>query len=110
MITSSNSLFRERDAHSNARRYFTPCPVPGCPTYEPNSNDGEYAQPFRHIQYKRIPSFRPIAIGVFLSRCERSIFFFCALPRESPDHRGTRELAKRVPSLPTLRGLRRVRQ
>jgi hypothetical protein len=41
--------------------YFTPCPVPSCPTYEPNSNDGEYAQPFRHIQYKRTPSFRPIA-------------------------------------------------
>ena len=41
--------------------YFTPCPVPSCPTYEPNSNDGEYAHPFRHIQYKRTPSFRPIA-------------------------------------------------
>jgi hypothetical protein len=26
------------------------------PTYEPNSNDGEYAQPFRHIQYKRTPN------------------------------------------------------
>jgi hypothetical protein len=22
--------------------YFTPCPVPGCPAYEPNSKDGEY--------------------------------------------------------------------
>src|SRR6202790_5550786 len=41
--------------------YFTPCPVPSCPTYEPNSNDCEYSQPFRHIQYKRTPSFRPIA-------------------------------------------------
>jgi hypothetical protein len=41
--------------------YFTPCPVASCPTYEPNSNDGEYAHSFRHIQYKRTPSFRPIA-------------------------------------------------
>jgi hypothetical protein len=41
--------------------YFTPCPVPSCPTYEPNSNDGEYAHPFRHIQYKRTASLRPIA-------------------------------------------------
>jgi len=41
--------------------YFTPCPVPSCPAYEPNSNDGEYSQPFRHIQYKRIASLRPIA-------------------------------------------------
>src|SRR5579863_4702813 len=29
--------------------------------YEPNSIDGEYAHPFRHIQYKRTPSLRPIA-------------------------------------------------
>ena len=41
--------------------YFTPCPVPSCPTYEPNSKDCEYSQPFRHIQYKRTPSFRPMA-------------------------------------------------
>ena len=41
--------------------YFTPCPVPSCPAYEPNSIDGEYSQPFRHIQYKRTPSLRPIA-------------------------------------------------
>jgi hypothetical protein len=41
--------------------YFTPCPVPSCPAYEPNSNDGEYLQPFRHIQYNRIASLRPIA-------------------------------------------------
>ena len=41
--------------------YFTPCPVPSCPTYEPNSKDCEYSQLFRHIQYKRTPSFRPIA-------------------------------------------------
>jgi hypothetical protein len=41
--------------------YFTPCPVPSCPAYEPNSIDGEYAQPFRHIQYKRTASLRPIA-------------------------------------------------
>jgi hypothetical protein len=38
--------------------YFTPCPVPSCPAYEPNSNDCEYSQPFRHIQYKRTPSLR----------------------------------------------------
>jgi hypothetical protein len=41
--------------------YFTPCPVPSCPTYEPNSNDGEYSQPFRHIQYNRTAKRRPIA-------------------------------------------------
>jgi hypothetical protein len=41
--------------------YFTPCPVPSCPAYEPNSNDGEYSQAFRHIQYKRTPSLRPMA-------------------------------------------------
>jgi hypothetical protein len=38
-----------------------PCPVPSCPAYEPDSNDGEYSQPFRHIQYNRIASLRPIA-------------------------------------------------
>jgi hypothetical protein len=31
------------------------------PAYEPNSNDGEYSQPFRHIQYNRTASRRPIA-------------------------------------------------
>ena len=41
--------------------YFTPCTVPSCPAYEPNSNDGEYSQPFRHIQYNRIANRRPIA-------------------------------------------------
>ena len=41
--------------------YFTPCTIPSCPAYEPNSNDGEYSQPFRHIQYNRIASLRPIA-------------------------------------------------
>src|SRR5882762_1356143 len=41
--------------------YFPPCPVPSFPAYEPNSNDREYSHPFRHIQYKRTPSFRPIA-------------------------------------------------
>jgi hypothetical protein len=40
--------------------YFTP-PVPSCPAYEPNSIDGEYAQPFRHIQYRRTPNLCPIA-------------------------------------------------
>src|SRR5271170_1758053 len=49
--------------------YFTPCPVPSCPSYEPNSSDGEYAQPFRHIQYKRTASRRPIAtLAMFLCR------------------------------------------
>src|SRR6266852_7402599 len=41
--------------------YFTPCPVPSCPAYEPNSNDCEYSLPFRHIQYKRTARRRPIA-------------------------------------------------
>src|SRR5215472_16199726 len=41
--------------------YCTPCLVPGFPTYEPNSNEGEYSHPFRRIQYKRIPSRRPMA-------------------------------------------------
>jgi hypothetical protein len=51
--------------------YFAPCLVPSCPAYEPNSNDGEYSQPFRHIQYKRTPSFHPIAtLAMFL--CRRS--------------------------------------
>src|SRR5437667_8885494 len=38
-----------------------PCLVSGFPTYEPNSNEGEYSHPFRHIQYKRIAILRPIA-------------------------------------------------
>jgi hypothetical protein len=41
--------------------YFAPCPVTSCPAYEPNSNDREYSHPFRHIQYNRIASLRPIA-------------------------------------------------
>src|SRR6202034_615986 len=41
--------------------YFTPLPVPSCPAYEPNSKDCEYSHPFRHIQYNRIASLRPIA-------------------------------------------------
>jgi hypothetical protein len=41
--------------------YLTPCPVPSCPAYGPNSNDCEYSQPFRHIQYKRTANRRPIA-------------------------------------------------
>ena len=41
--------------------YFAPCGVTSCPAYEPNSNDCEYSQPFRHIQYNRIASLRPIA-------------------------------------------------
>jgi hypothetical protein len=31
--------------------YFTPCPAPSCPAYEPNSTAREYSQSFRHIQY-----------------------------------------------------------
>jgi len=49
---------------------FTPCPVPSPPTYEPNSIDGEYSHLFRHIQYKRIASLRPIATLAML-RCRR---------------------------------------
>ena len=41
--------------------YFTPCPVSSCPAYEPNSKEGEYAELFRHIQYKRTAMRRPIA-------------------------------------------------
>ncbi len=38
-IPSSNSLGRERDAPSSPRcSTFTPCPVPSCPAYEPNSH------------------------------------------------------------------------
>ena len=49
--------------------YFQPCPVPGCPTFELNSNDGEYSQPFRHIQYKRTPRRRPNAtLAILLCR------------------------------------------
>jgi hypothetical protein len=40
-----------------------PCPVPGRSAYEPNSIDGEYAQQFRHIQYKRTPSLRHRDLG-----------------------------------------------
>jgi len=41
--------------------YFAPWTVPSCPAYEPNSKDCEYSQPFRHIQYNRIASLRPMA-------------------------------------------------
>ena len=41
--------------------YSPPCRFSSCPAYEPNSNEGEYSQPFRHIQYKRIAILRPIA-------------------------------------------------
>jgi hypothetical protein len=61
-ITCSNSLLEGAGCPTKwTAFYFTPCPVPSCPAYEPNSIDGEYSQPFRHIQYKRIPSLRPIA-------------------------------------------------
>ena len=49
--------------------YFTPCPVPSCPAYEPNSNDGEYSHAFRHIQYNRTARRRPIAtLAILLCR------------------------------------------
>src|SRR6266404_3856115 len=41
--------------------YFPPCLIPSCPAYEPNSSDGEYAHPVRHIQYKRTAIRRPRA-------------------------------------------------
>jgi hypothetical protein len=41
--------------------YFTPWEVSGFPAYEPNSNDGKYSHPFRHIQYNRVAIRRPIA-------------------------------------------------
>ena len=69
--------------------YFTPCPVPSCPAYEPNSIDGEYAQPFRHIQYKRTPSLRPIAtLAMLLCRrivCEgrSGTFYGCNTHKET---------------------------
>src|SRR6266852_6454020 len=40
--------------------YFTPCPVPSSPAYEPNSTDCEYSHPFRDIQYNLIANLRPI--------------------------------------------------
>jgi len=49
--------------------YFTPCPVPSCPAYEPNSNGREYSQAFRHIQYNRTANRRPIAtLAMLFSR------------------------------------------
>jgi hypothetical protein len=70
MISNSNSLCRERDAQPSARVfYFTPCPVPSCPAYEPNSSDCEYSQPFRHIQYNRTASFLAMAtLAILFSR------------------------------------------
>jgi hypothetical protein len=50
--------------------YCPPFPVPSSPACEPNSNDGEYSRPFRHIQYKRTPSLRPIATFAMF-RCRR---------------------------------------
>jgi hypothetical protein len=49
--------------------------------YEPNSNDGEYSQPFRHIQYKRTSSFRPIATLTMLG-CRRIAGCSWPLPAE----------------------------
>ena len=67
MITSSNSPFGGAGCSINSpMSYFTPCPSPSCPAYEPNSSDGEYPQPFRHIQYKRTASRRPSATFAML--------------------------------------------
>jgi len=62
MITCSNSLLEGAGCPiKSTALYFTSCPVPSCPAYEPNSNDCEYLQPFRHIQYNRTANRRPIA-------------------------------------------------
>ena len=59
MITNSNPFAGSGCPIKCTAFYFTPCPVPSCPAYEPNSNDGEYSQPFRHIQHNRIASRVP---------------------------------------------------
>jgi hypothetical protein len=41
--------------------YLAPCLIPSCPAYEPNSKDGVWSQPLRHIQYKQTAMRRPIA-------------------------------------------------
>jgi len=41
--------------------HITPYPVLICPTYEPNPDDGEYAQSFRVIHYNRTSRLRLIA-------------------------------------------------
>ena len=51
--------------------YFAPWTIPSCPAYEPNSNDGEYSVLFRHIQYNRIASLRPIA-NLAMLLCRRT--------------------------------------
>ena len=50
--------------------YCPPLPIPSFPACEPNSRDGEYSWPFRHIQYKRAPILRPIAT-LAMFRCRR---------------------------------------
>jgi len=50
--------------------YCPPLPIPSSPACEPNSSEGEYSQPFRHIQYKRAPILRPIAT-LAMFRCRR---------------------------------------
>lgn len=50
--------------------YCPPLPVPSSPACEPNSRDGEYSWPLRHIQYKRAPSLRPMAT-LAMFRCRR---------------------------------------
>jgi hypothetical protein len=51
-------------------------------SYEPNSNDREYQQPFRHIQYNRIASFHPMATLAMLlcRRIARRMFRRLQLP------------------------------
>jgi len=49
--------------------YCLPFPISSFPACELNSNDGEYSELFRHIQYKRTPSLRPIAtLAIFFRR------------------------------------------
>jgi hypothetical protein len=61
--------------------YFAPWTIPSCPAYQPNSNDGEYSLLFRHIQYNRIASLRPIA-NLAMLLCRR-IARWCYLRRQS---------------------------
>ena len=66
--------------------YFPPSTVPSCPAYEPNSNDGEYSQPFRHIQYNRTAGLRPIATLAMLL-CRRIAHLLRAQRQQRSDRR-----------------------
>src|SRR5262250_428105 len=61
LISNSNSLCRERDAQSVGRRLLHAITGFELPRVRTESNDDEYSQPFRHIQYNRTASRRPIA-------------------------------------------------